>query len=211
MYRALLICVGLGSLGLWGCSSDKAGADNGNPPPTECVDISQLPTTPTISFRTDLMPIFGLSCIASSCHDPSAHKADLILGDPAACGPQGTSCYDPAAKWKYTFKQPLTDQLVGQVLGNLVNIPAKTVPTVARIKPGDPENSFLLDKITGKMNSKQYPGPCTNQDTTKSTTPCGTDMPLTSPGINFCTDGDPIDAQKAMAIAQWIAQGAVNN
>ena len=81
MYKALLICAGLGSLSLAGCSSDKSGNGDGSQPPTECVDLSQLPTTPTISFQNDLMPIFGLSCIASSCHDPSAHKANLSLGD----------------------------------------------------------------------------------------------------------------------------------
>src|ERR1043165_4553366 len=127
MYRALLVCVGLGSLGLVGCSSDNGGGGDGNPPPpAECVDLNQLPTTPTISFKNDLMPIFGLSCIASSCHDTSAHKADLILGDPSACGKP--TCFDGSAKWKYTFPpgNP-SDALVLQVAQNLVKA-STTIP-----------------------------------------------------------------------------------
>lgn len=204
MPRTLLVSLGLlSAVNLLGCSSSSG---DGSPGTTGgCVDLSQLPTTPTISFVGDLMPIFGLSCIASSCHDTGAHKADLILGDPSACGKP--SCYDPTAKWKYSFPSPPPDSLVTQVLTNLVNVASKTESAVMRVKPGDPANSFIMDKLLGQENSKTYSAPCQNQDTSKSTTPCGADMPLQSPSL--CSD--PEDAAKVQAIAQWIQQGAQKN
>lgn len=150
------------------------------------------------------MPIFGLSCIASSCHSVDAHKADLILGDPSAC-PTG-NCYDPNAPWKYKFPTPPPETLVSQVLTNLVNAPSKTIASVPRVAPGNPGGSFLMDKLLAQENTKYgTSGQCQNQDTTKSTDPCGTDMPLQSPSL--CSD----DPTKLQAIAQWIQQGAQNN
>jgi hypothetical protein len=102
-----------------------------------------------VSFEHDLMPIFGLSCIASSCHDSTARKADLVLGDPSAWGPPGTSCYDPTAKWKYSFPAPIPRDLLTIVYSGLVDVPSKTVPAVMRVVPGDPSSSFLVDSVSG--------------------------------------------------------------
>jgi hypothetical protein len=197
------MCLGALALNLFGCNSTDQSTDSG-----ACLDIPSLPTTPEISFRNDLMPIFGLSCIASSCHDQSAKKANLILGDPSACGPMGTSCFDDAAKWKYTFKTQPQDReaLVQTVLTNLVGTPSATNPAVQRIAPGNPAGSFLLDKVTGEQSTKQYPGPCTNQDPSRPAGPCGSDMPLGVTG-GFCSDS----SDKVQAIAMWIQQGAKNN
>lgn len=198
MFRTLLICAGALAFSLAGCSQGDVA-----PPAEGCVDYANLPTSPPVSFQQDLMPIFGLSCIASSCHDPSAKKAGLILGDPAACGPPGTSCYNPAAKWKYQFPGPLDPNLLQQVLTSLTS-PSMTVPALQRIAPGKPENSFLLDKISGQENNKQYPVPCQSQDTTRPGA-CGSDMPLNSPSL--CSDSP----DKVRAIAQWVMAGAPNN
>jgi len=152
------------------------------------------------------MPIFGLSCIASSCHDQSAKKANLILGDPSACGPMGTSCYDAAAKWSYTFKTPPPETLVQTVLDNLVtNGTSATNPALRRVVPQNPGDSFLVDKITGQQNSKQYPGQCTNLDPTRPGV-CGSDMPQGITG-GMCAE----QSDRVQAIAMWIQQGAQNN
>jgi len=197
------MCLGAFTLSLFGCSQGEV-AD----PAAGCLDISALPSTPEVSFRNDLMPIFGLSCIASSCHDQSAKKANLILGDPSACGPMGTNCYDAAAKWSYTFQTNPADReaLVATVLANLVNVASATIPGVPRVASGNAENSFLVDKVAGQQNSKQYPGPCTNQDPSRPAGACGSDMPLGTPK-GFCGDSP----NKVQAIAQWIQQGAKNN
>jgi hypothetical protein len=161
-----------------------------------------------ISFKNDLMPIFALSCIASSCHDQAKHAADLVLGDPSACGPLGTSCFDNAAKWKYTFKTTEAERapLVAAVLANLVNVATKTNPSIGRVVPLQPGSSFLLDKVSDEQNNKQYPGVCTNQDTSRPAGPCGGAMPQGVPR-GFCSDSP----QKVEAIAMWIQQGAQNN
>jgi hypothetical protein len=203
MSRTLLSCLGAFTLSVFGCSQGEVA-----PPAAECVDYTNLPAAP-VSFANDIMPIFGLSCIASSCHDQSAHKADLVLGDPSACGPQGTICFDESAKWKYTYKAGVTPDLKQAVLDSLLAPTSKTAPGVRRVAPGQPENSFLLDKVTGQQNSKQYPAPCQNQDPVNSPGACGGDMPYRSP--NWCADGEQLSVQKVQAVAQWIEQGAQNN
>lgn len=196
------MCLGAFALSLFGCSQ----GDVAEPAPG-CLDISALPSTPAISFRNDLMPIFGLGCIASSCHDQGAHKANLVLGDPSACGPMGTNCFDATAKWSYTFKTAPADReaLATSILANLVNAASATNPALVRVVPQNPANSFLLDKVTGQQNSKQYPGTCTNLDTTRPGV-CGSDMPQGTPG-GLCAE----QANRVTAIAQWIQQGAQNN
>jgi hypothetical protein len=195
-------CLALFGAVTFGCSSTDQTQDGPGP----CVDLNQLPTTPTISFKNDLMPIFGLSCIASSCHDTSAHKADLILGDPSACGKP--TCFDGSAKWKYTFPpgNP-SDALVLQVAQNLVKA-STTIPSVMRVTPNQPENSFLMDKLLGLETSKPYVPQCKNQDPSKSPNQCGGTMPLDSPSLCDPVAGDPT---KVQAIAMWIQQGAQNN
>lgn len=187
------------------CVAAKCVDESGNMgvTPPGCADFSGLPTTPPVSFEHDLMPIFGLSCIASSCHDRSAKKAGLVLGDPSACGPPGTSCYDPAAKWKYKFPGPIDPNLLNEVFSNLV-ASSMTVPGLQRVTPGNPGQSFLIDKISGLENSKQYPVPCQSQDPTRPGA-CGSDMPLNSPSL--CQDSP----DKVRAIATWINQGVLMN
>jgi hypothetical protein len=196
------MCLGAFALSLFGCGNKTE--EQGS---TACLDIPSLPSTPAISFRGDLMPIFGLSCIASSCHDQTKHAANLVLGDPSACGPVGTSCYDQAAKWSYTFKTPPPETLVSAVLANLVNTPSVTNPAVPRVAPQNADNSFLVDKVAGVQNTKQYPGTCTNQDPSRPGV-CGSDMPQGVVG-GFCENAE--SAKKVQAIAQWVQQGAQNN
>src|ERR1041384_731852 len=150
MNRTLLFCAGALAFNLAGCSQGDVA-----PPAAGCVDFSNLPTSPPVSLQQDLLPIFGLSCIASSCHDTSAKEAGLVLGDPRACGPPGSNCFDPTAKWKYKFPGPIDPALLSQVATSLV-ASSMTVPGLQRITPGKPDQSFLIDKITGQENSKQY-------------------------------------------------------
>lgn len=176
-----------------------------------CPNWPPDPATAPVSFRNDVMPIFALSCIASSCHSLTPKKADLVLGDPSACSSTyATTCYDPNAKWKYSFPGPVPETLVATVLSNLVNVPSKIVSSVMRVAPGDPAHSFLLDTVMGTENSKPYSNQCTNTNPEVTASPCGTDMPLGQPG-GFCVDGDPLSAQRVEAIARWIQQGAQNN
>ena len=207
MRRMLLVSLGLVSAAaLFGCSSsDNPNGDTGAPPNQGCGDLSMLPAPAApISFTNDLMPIFGLSCIQSSCHNESTKKAGLILGDPKACAnPMG--CYDSTAKWQYKFTGTLDPALVAEVYTNLVNVASKTAPAVMRVKSGDPQNSFLMDKISNAQGSKGYT--CQNQDPTTGGPPCGMSMPLNA--TDLCHD--PTATDKGIAIAQWIKAGAPQN
>ena len=37
----------------------------------------------------------------------------------------------------------------GESYGNIVNVASKEVPALMRIEPGDPDNSYLVQKIEG--------------------------------------------------------------
>jgi uncharacterized protein (TIGR03118 family) len=77
----------------------------------------------------------------------------------------------------------------GHTFANIVNVPSIEKPTLLRIKPSDPTNSYLLQKIEGA------PGII------------GSRMPFgCGSGANPCLDQATIDLVKT-----WISQGALNN
>lgn len=63
---------------------------------------------------------------------------------------------------------------------NLVDVPSVEVPALDRVEPGDPDNSYLVQKLEGTAAE-------------------GARMPL---------GGDPLDPATIAAIRQWIADGA---
>ncbi len=184
-------------------------------PGTTCATTNLAGYTPNampVSFVNDILPMFGLSCVTSDCHnsaDGTNVRAGLQLGH--KCG------YDATAKWKCTFPtapmdpndlggKPAPDDAatIAAVYMNLVMAPAKTVNggTVMRVKPGDPANSFLMQKLADKQNAMGYM--CTNQDASHGTgAPCGDSMPLN--GDKWC---DGTTRLKFDTIGQWIANGA---
>jgi hypothetical protein len=79
------------------------------------------PTSPTVTFSADVMPIVLRSCAFASCHgSESGPTGGMYLG----------------ADEEATYE-------------NIVNVPSNDVPTMMRVKPGDPANSFLQHKIDG--------------------------------------------------------------
>jgi hypothetical protein len=165
---------------------------------------------PAISFRNDILPIFGLSCTVSDCHSPTDHKAGLNLGYKCA--------YDANAKWKCTFPvvsnpdpvqaQPDDAQTVAAIYASLL-APSATVTgplLVQRVKPGDPANSFLVLSLADKQNMRGYS--CVNQDVSHESLPpaCGVSMPQNQ--ATFC---DGTLQPRFDAVVRWIAQGALNN
>ncbi len=68
----------------------------------------------------------------------------------------------------------------GQAHGNLVNVPSAEVPSLMRVKPGDPNNSYLVQKVEG-------------------TAAVGGRMPL-----GF----DPLSSEQIALIREWISEGA---
>jgi hypothetical protein len=197
--------------GGFGPEPADAGSTLNIGPPATCdsFDDRHYANGPTISFRNDLLPMFGLSCVVSDCHSPRDHKAGLNLGNKCA--------YDANAKWKCTFPilpdsdttkpQPLDAQTIADVYASLL-APAATVNGgfVKRVVPGDPANSFLVLSLADKQNTRGYS--CTNQDASheSSPPPCGVAMPQNQD--SFCVGAFQT---RFDAVVRWIAQGAKNN
>ena len=77
----------------------------------------------------------------------------------------------------------------GHTFANIVNVPSIEQPTLDRIKPNDPANSYLIQKIEG------------------AATITGSRMPLGCGAVsNPCLDQANIDLVKT-----WVSQGALNN
>jgi hypothetical protein len=201
---------GTGTAGTTGA----AGATTAGGPGTTCATTNLMgymnnPAMP-ISFTTDILPMFGLSCVTSDCHNSNetAPRAGLQLGYKCA--------YDATAKWKCTFPtavpsdptQPAPDgpATVMAVYQSLMAPSTTAQGAMARVKPGDPYNSFLMLKLADQENSRGLS--CMNQDASHETNPgpCGVNMPQ---GADPWCDGDT--RSKFDAIGQWIANGAPMN
>jgi len=104
----------------------------GTPPPTWSPDagpcMPYMPPsgtdlmTPTVSFKTDVMPVFLASCASTSCHGlASSPKGNLFLGAKA------------------------TD--AATVYGNLVAKPSAQLPSMPFITANDATSSYMMHKL----------------------------------------------------------------
>jgi hypothetical protein len=222
LHKSIFISFGLGAL-LTACGSDKTqptgtGGAPGNGPGTcgtDCVhiDYSCYENMPTVSFKTDLLPMFGLACVQGDCHGAyeNAPRAGLNLGYKCT--------FDTNAKWKCTFptapdpsgdmtKPAPDDPILATIYASVTGVAATvTDGSVKRVVPGDPANSFLMLKLADQQNSMGYT--CMNQDPSHETPPapkCGVSMPQSQE--LYCQGAY---RPRFDAIATWIAQGAPNN
>ena len=207
------------SLGLCTFASLAAAVGCGSSDPTaaplgcDTIDFSTYDTASLPSFETDIMPIFGFSCAASACHNSRDKTAGLDLG--VRCQPSGSGatvrCVFPDAvdpnDTSGNPPQPLTRAILDATYASLLS-PATTVtsPVVERVVKGDPENSFIIQKTSGKQAQPGYA--CTNQDPTHTAhpLPCGDSMPLNSPALCAGSGRRRFDL-----LAAWIAGGAPKN
>lgn len=221
---SLLILLGLGNLcAVAGCSSDAKSGGDGGPgggagggtaaATCDTIDYASYMTGAPKSLKNDLMPIFGRACTASDCHNTHDKKAGLNLGVKCNYDLNTKTCPFPAAPDPNDMSpnpaMPLTPAVLTDTYASL-KAPAMTVTSVSvlRVTPGDPEHSFLIQKVSGKQNAEGYT--CTNQDPSHSTVDpplaCGDLMPLGSTPLCEGTTRADFDN-----IARWIAQGALNN
>jgi hypothetical protein len=193
------------------------GALPSSPPPCSDIDLAAIQANPgpTVSFKNDIMPIFGLSCTASDCHKDPDRKAGLYLGVRCKYDPATKVCSFPAVPdtsgTSTNPPAPLTDQVLADVYASLLE-PAKTVTTgdVMRVAPGSLSRSFLIDSLMGTTNDRGYT--CTNQDPSHEANPqpCGDSMPLNNPPECSAAGSTP-PRLSFLLIARWIAEGAPNN
>ena len=132
-------------------SSSTSGTDRGGACSAHEVPSSFDPSSPQVSLRNDVLPIFRLSCgLSSACHQlPASQTGRIYLGSS-----MGTGNSDAA-----------------MVRDAIVNSPSFDLSSMALVKPGDPSNSFLMHKLDGDQCMFE------NQCTTQS---CGLSMPQNS-------------------------------
>jgi len=215
--RALVAVLALlSACGAQGCSSDGGTAGgptgSGGAANETCdkIDYASYAGGTVPSFEKDVMPIFGFSCAASDCHNSRDKKAGLDLGPKCKPIPPATpgglyTCQYPTTDPDPSLPnppRPLTPDLIKAAYASLM-APAKTVdsPTVQRVVKGDPEHSFLIEKLAGTQNRADYA--CTIQDTSRSTGKCGDSMPLGAEPLCAGTGRPRFDT-----LARWIANGA---
>jgi hypothetical protein len=177
------------------------------------INYADYASQPPVSFKNDVMPIFGMSCVVSDCHNPHDGKAGLHLGPKCLYDVPTKKCNYPTAPngdaSDWSMPQPLTDDLRNQAYNDLMGMSdTVTSPSVPRVKPMDPAGSFLMNKLDDTENMKGYT--CTNADPSHETSPapaCGVAMPQNQ--MMLCATASA--RVKFDAIAAWIVQGAMNN
>lgn len=123
---ALASAVGV-LLTVTGCGHEEPGRGAG----TACLRAEDG-GGPPVSFETDVMPLFSLSCTFGACHDSASRSAGLYLGPSFLDGPASA-----AAR--------------AEVLSALLST-STTAPELSRVQPFDPARSFLILKVQGCQN-----------------------------------------------------------
>jgi len=140
---------------LTACAGSGGGGGGGAKP------ACKPPATTTVSFATNVQPIFNRSCAPPGCHVP-----------PVPTGP--------------------VDLTAGTAYSQIVNVKSAQVPSLKRILPGNPDQSYIIRKIEGGPNI------------------AGVQMPQGCPGAPLNSAKCP-SADEIAAIRQWVTECALNN
>ena len=160
----------------------------------------------SVSFKNDLLtpnPGFEFSCgLSSSCHHDAVKnpKTDRVF---LGCNQKNMTC---------TFSGDVATAVYQGLVGSPDAggpVMSQELPTMAYVKPGDPDNSYLVHKLEGTQLSTLPCAPCSmdpicanaTSEPVSPTPNCGTQMPLTA---------DPIPALN-QKVRCWIQQGAPFN
>jgi hypothetical protein len=101
-------------------------------------------TTPAMSFKTDVMPVFAANCASSSCHGiADSPRGGLFLGAQLAKGADAST---------------VRAGLVGKASGQL--------PTMPFVTAGDPGSSYLMHKLDS--DQCMYETSCVGHDCLKT-------------------------------------------
>jgi hypothetical protein len=124
--------------------------------------LSAASSARPVSFRRDVAPVLAVSCTTVSCH--------------------GGGSRPPVLPTSGDFRE---------MRGALVGVASEDRPGFAYVQPGDPDASYVVQKLEGQL----IDGQCTEHD-------CGARMPLDNP---------PLAPEDLAAVRSWIAQGALDN
>ena len=137
-----------------GCGGGGGGSGGGGGGASTCPDYSKFDgTTPVVSFKTDVLPVFQRSCgLSTSCHgDPNMPSQDRPYFGP---NKMTTATADDITK----------------ILAGSVGVASFYEPSMQIIKASDPEHSFLMYKLDDQLACGTLECAATNN--------CGELMPL---------------------------------
>jgi hypothetical protein len=178
LFFMTLVAAPSAAVGLGGCGGgDTGGSGGGTSDGPVCFDYAKWDgSTPVVSFKDEVLPLMRRSCgLSSSCHGTTGNPPGYVyLGSPAS-GPAPTDLEI----------QAMFDEMLA---------PAKEAVGMARVKPGAPDQSFLMYKMDGDLSCKGI--------TCDSTLGCGTSMPQSSPILSL---------DERNLVRRWISQGAKND
>ena len=178
--------VGITSISAVGCDDGGTGGTGGGAggsggsgggSAAACFDYSSIDlTTPTVSFKTDVLPFFQNSCgVSTGCHgdinQPNENRPYL--------GPN-----------KMTTA---TADDITAIFAAIVDVSSYYEPGMSLVKPGEPENSFLMYKLDDTLECDKLQCSANND--------CGGIMP----------QGAQMPMAERENVRLWIAQGAQNN
>jgi hypothetical protein len=147
------------------------------PPPASCTpfDYAKYQARSRPSFKRDIQPALAISCaLSTACH-----------GVDRGFGPQNHPLLGPRPT------VPADDAMLAAMMADLL-VPSEKAPGLARVKPGRPQESFLVHKLDGTQSCAGAPCPGG----------CGNRMPQ---------GGDPLPPALIDTIRDWILDGAQNN
>lgn len=146
---------GVGALLL--CSMGFTGGCGGDDSEAPCFDYSTFSKS-TVSFKTDVLPVFRNSCgLSSSCHGDSSSPETSVDKRPYLGEPKD---------------KMMSDQQIADVISAIVNVKAAKEPSMKEVTPGDPQKSFLMYKVDHTLSCSQLP--CSSGGA------CGDNMPQNS-------------------------------
>jgi hypothetical protein len=116
------------ALGGTGCGGDDTSEDGGG-----CFDYSSFDgTTPAVSLRTDVVPIFQVSCsFGATCHGAMTGSAGFTYLGPTGVAP--------------------TDAELAAIIAQNVGVNPTRNAGMPRITANDPARSFLMHKMDNTL------------------------------------------------------------
>jgi hypothetical protein len=223
---ALIVACSSSSKGTGSMTPEDGGGDGGAC--AQFTDNADL-TSPTVSFKNDVLPIFQFSCGSASCHGGGQMEdigdRGLFLGCSAA-DISMSECSYTGAPPNITMSTDESGVVYMGLVGPGPNTPIEE-SCMPYVMAGEPTKSYLMHKIDGDQGCTV--SCCTSgnaavmaEEGMSGPVPangwCGDSMPYGNPLIPAgpVCGGSPDCASDAGAYARdtiraWIAQGAMNN
>jgi hypothetical protein len=196
----LTILLGAFGLGSAACGSSSSGSAN------DCYDYTTFTgSTPAVSFKTDVLPIFQASCALST----SCHGCDPTMTPGCTTGGISPFLGTPMADGTPTAMQIAA--IISATVGKASTAQASTVdpstmvgnPDMMIVAAGSPQTSFMMYKLDGDPNAADP-----TQEVTCATLTCTAGKTC---GLAMPSGGPQLAQASRDTIRRWIAQGAMNN